>query len=189
MNKYILPSLIMICVVVMSCGRNISEEQRRAEEKVLKDISSYDSDPSSCRVINTVVTNVEYAATYDTVYHVANAHFPIVWSIVADYFDIDSLGVQRRDYPAHTIYEVEYEGTSKYGKYKSKREVVICNGELYYPGSKFRSNCWDHPVMDHVIPCHRRYAPDGGAGAEIGKWQTDSRLGIEFCLGDFKTYK
>lgn len=185
-------SLTTICVVSTSCSSNpqISEEQRMAEEAVLKDVREYyANDISACNVVNTVASYVEYEAKYDTLYHVAYAYFPVAWSIVADYFDVDSLGVQRRDFPAHTVYDVEYEITWHGEKYKGQKEAIICNGELYYPDYNFSKYCWDHPVMDHVIPCHRRYVPDNGAGSEIGKWQSATSLSIDPSFCKFKFYE
>ena len=167
-------ALGLIGAVFISCSKGKSAEQTAVEQDVLDTLQKYYFYDDAIKLTgNTQVTHVPASVEYDTVYHVSAMQYrESRWSDTqySDDFNVDSVAIIRRTYPAHNEYVVEYEGTHISGNlYQSTCERVPYDGEMYGHIYEFYEYFRTHPDTISKAPCKRRYF-NTGMFVEVGSW-------------------
>ncbi len=179
---YFALALGFICAVFTAC-RFKSAEQKAVEEQIRASARRYYGEDATVTFRKIVVLPHEARSEYgDSVYHV---YLTLVKDdpTLNNYnfaYQLDSVGVQRRDYPAYTEYYYDCMIKNSHNTYPLQRNFKICNGEKYNE-SIYR----DSPIIDKVTVLKKRYFLKGGSGAYCAKrikkggWYTKSQLDMD----------
>ena len=174
-KNYLFIALSLFCAVFVSCT---SKDQKAAVEYLKNTMKS----PSSFKVIDVEVTEMEPSSSFDTLYHISEVYDYTIYSIRrVDSVAVDSIKIMRIDYPVYTNYFIEYDAANSYGAIiRDHESVVVCNGEanLFWD---FISEYTDKKVLDHV-EAYSQTIPISGVVIEdnlqTGKWLDKYDLGL-----------
>lgn len=175
-------ALAMISAAFVSC-RFKSAEQKAVEEELRASARRYYGEDATVIFRKIVFIPHEAHSEYgDSVYHVCLTYQkdgPISDKYNFAY-ELDSVGVQRRDYPAYNEYYYDCMIKTARNTYPLQRNIQLCNGEKYNDRIYY-----DSPVVVNTSVFKMRYFLWGGSGVygaeriKRGGWYTKSQLQMD----------
>lgn len=179
---YFALALGFICAVFTAC-RFKSAEQKAVEEQIRASARRYYGEDATVTFRKIVVLPHEARSEYgDSVYHVCFTYEKDAPTLRNYYFvyEVDSVGVLRRDYPAYTEYYYDCMIKTSRNTYPLQRNIKMCNGEKYDEHTYS-----DSPVIVNVSVFKMRYFLSGLNGVyhsekiKRGGWYTKFDLRME----------